>query len=81
MAKTKAKGKVSQKTPRAGKRRGVKLFGCQTAKTGNIIVRQKGTKFHPGEGCEKGRDFTIFATRNGTVVFKKKQGKNIVSVC
>lgn len=80
MAKTKAKGKVAQKTPRPGKRLGVKIFGGQEVKTGNIIIRQRGTKFHPGEGVSLGRDFTIYAIRSGKVKFKEKKGKKIVSV-
>ncbi len=82
MAKTKAKGKVSQKSQRKrrGKRRGVKIFGGQEAKPGNIIVRQVGTKFHPGKGTKLGRDFTIYATRRGIVKFIDKQGKKVISV-
>lgn len=52
-------------------RLGVKLFGGQKAIAGNIIVRQRGTKFHPGLGVGMGRDFTIFATKDGAVTFKK----------
>jgi len=80
MSKTKGKGKVSQKTPRRGKRLGVKIFGGQQVNIGNILVRQNGTKFHPGEGTKMGRDFTIFAMRRGVVRFKKRKGKKIVCV-
>lgn len=81
MSKTKAGGsKASQATPRRGKRRGVKIFGDQKAITGNIIVRQKGTKFHPGAGVSMGRDFTIFALKEGTVKFGQKLGKKIISI-
>lgn len=80
MAKTKAKGKTRQQTPRPGKRLGVKIFGGQKVKPGNIIVRQKGTKFHPGEGVGMGRDFTIFALKEGEVRFKQRQSKKIVYV-
>lgn len=52
---------------------GVKLFGGQAAKAGSIIVRQRGTKFHPGENVGMGRDHTLFALTGGTVVFKKKR--------
>ena len=52
-------------------RLGVKLFGGQKAIAGNIIVRQRGTKFHPGLGVGMGRDFTIYATKDGAVQFKK----------
>lgn len=80
MSKKKASGSTRQHPPRAGKRRGVKLFGGQTAKTGMIIVRQKGTKFHAGEGVGMGRDFTLFALRDGIVKFLTKQGRKLVSI-
>ena len=56
------------------------LFGGQIVKSGQIIVRQRGTKFHPGEGVKLGRDFTLFALREGKVSFKKKQGRQLVAV-
>ena len=62
------------------KRLGVKLFGGQQVKSGNIIVRQKGNKFYPGAGTKQGNDYTIFAVTAGKVEFKKKIGKNLVSV-
>lgn len=80
MAKTKAGGKTRQKTRRPGKRLGVKIFGGQEAKVGQIIIRQRGTKFHPGVGVGLGRDFTLFARKEGRVTFKKRQGKQEVSV-
>lgn len=80
MAKTKASGRTGQKTPRPGKRLGVKVFGGQKAKAGQIIIRQLGTKFHPGQGVGIGRDFTLFALKPGVVTFKKEQGKMQVSV-
>lgn len=80
MAKTKAGGKVKQKTTRPGRRLGVKIFGGGKVDVGQIIVRQRGTKFHPGEGVGKGRDFTLFALRQGFVEFGKKKGKQTVSV-
>jgi len=81
MAKTKAKGgKMCQKTPRPGKRLGVKRFGGEKVRAGEIIVRQRGTKFHPGEGVGMGRDFTLFALRSGIVKFGQRQGRKIVSV-
>lgn len=80
MAKTKTKGKTGQQTPRPGKRLGVKMSGGQKVKLGNIIIRQRGTKFHPGQGVGMGRDFTIFALREGEVKFKKRQGKKVVYV-
>lgn len=80
MAKTKSKGKTRQQSPRPGKRLGVKIFGGQRVKPGNIIVRQRGTKFHPGKGVSMGRDFTLFAQESGEIKFKIKQGKKIVYV-
>lgn len=60
---------------------GVKLFGGQYAKAGNIIVRQKGTKFHPGDNVYMGRDFTIHAKVEGHVKFKKKRlGRTYVNI-
>lgn len=80
MSKTKAGGKARQHSTRPGKRLGVKTFGGQTVKSGTILVRQKGTKFHPGKGVGLGRDHTIFALTSGTVSFATKLGKRIVSV-
>lgn len=80
MAHTKSAGATRQNRDSISKRRGVKLFGGQKAIPGNIIIRQKGTKFHPGQGASMGRDFTIFATRGGLVNFKTKMGKSVVEV-
>ncbi len=81
MAKTKAGGsKASQQTPRVGKRLGVKIFGGQIVKAGNIIVRQRGTKFHAGPGVGMGKDHTLFALKDGTVEFLQKKGKSLVAV-
>ena len=62
------------------KRLGVKIFGGQEVKPGNIIVRQRGTKFRPGPGAGLGRDDTIFALREGTVEFLRSGEKRYVSV-
>ncbi|MFK7937502.1 MAG: 50S ribosomal protein L27, partial [Saprospiraceae bacterium] len=60
---------------------GVKLFGGQTAKAGNIIIRQRGTKYHAGENVYLGRDFTVHAKVDGTVVFnKRKNNRTYVSI-
>lgn len=80
MAHTKAQGKTRQKSTRPGKRRGVKIFGGQTIKTGQIIVRQVGSKFRPGPGVRQGRDFTLYAIKPGTVKFYKKFDKKYVTV-
>jgi large subunit ribosomal protein L27 len=80
MAHKKTGGKTSQQTTRPGKRLGVKVFGGQEIKTGTIILRQRGTRFHPGEGVGIGRDHTLFALRDGKVLFKKRQGTKVVCV-
>lgn len=80
MAHTKAQGSVKGNRDSVAKRLGVKLFGGQKADKGNIIVRQKGTRFFAGNGVSMGRDFTLFAVEDGTVRFKKKQGKKFVEV-
>lgn len=80
MAHVKAVGKANQKANRPGQRRGVKVYGDQKIKVGEIIVRQVGTKFHPGKGVKIGKDFTIYAIRPGIVKFTKKLGKKMVNV-
>ena len=80
MAHTKAGGSTSNNRDSVSKRRGVKLYGGQTAIAGNIIVRQKGTKFFPGPGVGMGNDFTLFALIPGTVHFKTLRGKKVVEV-
>lgn len=80
MSKTKSGGKVRQHSTRPGKRLGVKTFGGQTVKTGMIIVRQRGTKVHPGDNVGMGRDHTLFALKEGTVTFGKKHQKSVVNV-
>ena len=60
---------------------GVKLFGGQAARAGNIIVRQRGTKFHPGDNVGIGRDHTIFALKDGTVEFKTgRKNRTFISI-
>ncbi len=80
MAHTKSQGKTNQKSNRPGQRRGVKLFSSQKVSTGQIIVRQVGSKFHPGTGTKMGKDFTIYAIVPGIVNFSKKLGKRVVKV-
>lgn len=81
MAHVKAGGsKASQHSQRPGKRLGVKRFGGQTVKNGAIIVRQRGAKFHPGIGAKIGRDFTVYAVKDGVVNFKISQGKQLVQI-
>ena len=59
---------------------GVKMFEGQTVQPGNIIVRQRGTKFRPGPGTDLGRDHTIFAVRPGTILFRRSGERRFVSV-
>ncbi|HXB11978.1 MAG TPA: 50S ribosomal protein L27 [Bacteroidia bacterium] len=64
-----------------GQRLGVKIFGGQFAKSGNIIIRQRGTSYHPGNNVGMGKDHTIFALVDGTVVFTtKREDRRYVSV-
>lgn len=78
MATKKAGGSSRNGRDSIGQRRGVKRFGGQTVRAGNIIVRQLGTKVHPGTNVGLGRDFTIFATCDGVVKFEKYIRKNKV---
>ncbi|RJQ35533.1 50S ribosomal protein L27 [Candidatus Parcubacteria bacterium] len=71
MAHKKAGGSTSLGRDSQSKRLGVKLFAGQQAKAGSILVRQRGTKFHPGDNVKKGSDDTLFATVSGTVNFRK----------
>ena len=71
MAHKKGVGSTDNGRDSNSKRLGVKLFGGQSAIAGNIIVRQRGTKFHAGNGVGVGKDFTIFALKDGVVEFKK----------
>ena len=81
MAHKKGGGATTKNRDSAGKRLGIKIFGGQIAESGNIIVRQRGTKFFPGQGVDIGRDHTIFARSKGIVRFSKKQGKNFIDIC
>ncbi|MBL7846448.1 MAG: 50S ribosomal protein L27 [Cyclobacteriaceae bacterium] len=81
MAHKKGEGKVKNGRESESKRLGIKIFGGQKAVAGNIIVRQRGTKHHPGRNVGMGKDHTLFALTNGTVLFKKgKADKSFVSV-
>ena len=76
MAHKKAAGSSRNGRDSESKRLGVKIFGGQTVTAGNIIVRQRGTSFHPGVGVGLGRDHTIFATTDGVVKFETKGPKS-----
>ena len=81
MAHKKGVGSSKNGRESESKRLGVKLFGGQFAKAGNIIVRQRGTVHNPGENVGMGKDHTLFALVDGTVAFcKKTSGKSYVSV-
>ncbi|MBI2486445.1 MAG: 50S ribosomal protein L27 [Deltaproteobacteria bacterium] len=71
MAHKKAGGSTGNGRDSEGKRLGVKKFGGEFVKSGNILVRQRGTKFHPGKNVGLGRDFTLFALVDGTVKFER----------
>ena len=72
MAHKKAGGSTRNGRDSAGRRLGVKKFGGEVVVPGNIIIRQRGTKYHPGENVSIGKDHTIFAIKEGVVSFKKK---------
>ncbi|MEZ5894202.1 MAG: 50S ribosomal protein L27 [Parvularculaceae bacterium] len=81
MAHKKAGGSSRNGRDSAGRRLGVKKFGGETVVPGNIIIRQRGTTYHPGENVGMGKDHTIFALVDGHVEFAEKRGKkNFVSV-
>jgi large subunit ribosomal protein L27 len=81
MAHKKGEGSVKNGRDSQSKRLGVKIYGGQSAISGNIIVRQRGTQFHPGKNVGVGRDFTIFALTDGVVEFKKaRENRTVVSV-
>jgi len=80
MAHKKAGGTTKGNRDSLAKRLGVKIYGGEKVTPGKIIVRQKGTKFHPGEGVGIGRDFTLFAQKEGLVVFGQRKGRRIVKV-
>ncbi|MBE6282236.1 MAG: 50S ribosomal protein L27 [Bacteroides sp.] len=81
MAHKKGVGSSKNGRESASKRLGVKIYGGQSCKAGNIIVRQRGTEFHPGNNIGMGKDHTLFALVDGTVNFKVgREDKRIVSV-
>jgi large subunit ribosomal protein L27 len=80
MSHVKAGGAANQHSQRHGKRLGVKRGGGQEIKTGQIIVRQRGSTFKVGKNVKEGRDFTLFSLANGIVHFTKKFGRTVVNV-
>ncbi|MBV4356813.1 50S ribosomal protein L27 [Pinibacter aurantiacus] len=81
MAHKKGEGSVKNGRDSQSKRLGVKIYGGQAATAGNIIVRQRGTVYHPGKNIGVGKDYTLFALTDGVVEFRKSRGnKTVVSV-
>ncbi len=81
MAHKKGVGSSKNGRESESKRLGVKIFGGQAAKAGNILVRQRGTVHHPGDNVGMGKDHTLFSLINGVVKFKKTtRGRSFVSV-
>lgn len=77
MAHKKAGGSSRNGRDSEGRRLGVKKFGGEAVIPGNIIIRQRGTKWHPGENVGMGKDHTIFATSEGRVAFRKTSGGRV----
>ena len=80
MSTHKAGGKASQHVSPAGKRLGVKMFSGEKVVKGQILVRQRGTKFSKGVGVKEGRDHTLYSVVDGKTKFSKKIGKRVISV-
>ena len=80
MAHKKGVGSSKHGRESESKRLGIKIFGGQFAKAGNIIKRQRGTVHHPGANVGMGKDHTLYALVDGTVVFKAKAGRNYICV-
>ncbi|MDX1671748.1 MAG: 50S ribosomal protein L27 [Balneolaceae bacterium] len=81
MAHKKGQGSTKNGRDSISKRLGVKKYGGEYVRAGNIIVRQRGTKFHPGENVGRGKDDTLFATADGQVMFNvRSNGRKYISV-
>lgn len=80
MAHKKAGGSSRNGRDSEGRRLGVKKFGGEAVRTGNIIIRQRGTKVHPGDNVGMGKDHTLFALTEGHVAFRKTRARMYVSV-
>lgn len=80
MAHKKGQGSSRNGRDSAAQRLGVKRFGGQKVQAGEILVRQRGTRFHPGFNVGRGKDDTLFALSQGTVKFHTKQGRKLVSI-
>jgi large subunit ribosomal protein L27 len=80
MSKTKGGGSTRNGRDSTAQRLGVKVFDGTTVSAGSIIVRQRGTKFHPGNNVGRGGDDTLFALQTGTVKFASRKGRKLVDV-
>ena len=80
MAHKKGGGSSKNGRDSIGRRLGIKRYAGEIVKSGEIIVRQRGTKFHPGENVGRGKDDTLFAKADGAVVFKQRAGRKFVHV-
>lgn len=80
MAHKKGGGSSKNGRDSAAQRLGVKRFGGEVVSAGSILVRQRGTRFHPGLNVGKGKDDTLFAKIDGTVLFSDRKGRKIISV-
>jgi large subunit ribosomal protein L27 len=80
MSKTKGAGSTKNGRDSQAKRLGVKVYDGTTVNAGTIIVRQRGTRFHPGENVGRGGDDTLFATASGTVKFGQRKGRKLVDI-
>lgn len=80
MAHKKGQGSSRNGRDSAGQRLGVKRFGGQAVRAGNILVRQRGTTYHPGPNVGRGRDNTLFALVDGTVFFRASGGRKVIGI-
>jgi large subunit ribosomal protein L27 len=80
MSKTKGGGSTRNGRDSNAQRLGVKVFDGQTVSAGSIIVRQRGTKFHPGDNVGRGNDDTLFALSEGKVKFGSRHGRKLVNI-
>jgi len=80
MAHKKGQGSSRNGRDSKGQRRGIKVFGGEAVSAGSILVRQVGTKIHPGRNCGLGRDYTVFSKIDGVVSYAKSKGRNVAHV-
>ena len=80
MAHKKGGGSSKNGRDSAAQRLGVKRYGGEAVRAGTIIIRQRGTRFHPGDNVGRGKDDTLFARIDGTILFQTKNGRRLVSI-